>query len=161
MSKTKRKKKSRRSAAENPELDRKFALKSRVDLLDQDYYDKLSPKDKKWLNKFNKESISASFEEKGNLHRTKKLKKECYDRNNARNRDILTREKAANRLGDYEELRETSSNNNHEDYIIEKLDEKDVLQSIEWLADELGKDENDLEDKLINELKEERLPRRK
>lgn len=132
-----------------------------MDLLDQDYYDKLSPKEKKWINKFNKESISASFDEKGNLHKTKKLKKSCYDRNNARNRDILTRAKASNQLSDYEELHETSSNNDYEDFIIEKLDQKDVLQAVEWLANNLDKDERDLENKIIDELKEERLPRRK
>ena len=130
-------------------------MKSRSDLLDQDYMDKLSPKEKKWLNKFNKEYVSASMDEnpKKNLHKTKKLRKECYDANNARNRCELTRAKASNQLNDYEELYETSSNNDYEDFIIEKLDQKDIVESIEWLATELSKDEDALEEKLIDELK--------
>jgi hypothetical protein len=135
-------------------------LKTRVDLLDQDYIDKLSPKERKWLNKFNKEYISASFEEKGNIHKTKRLKKESYDRNNARNRDILTRAKASNQLTDYEELHEETSNNDYEDYIIEELDKKDIIQAVEWLAEELGKDEQALEERLTGELEEESLSKK-
>lgn len=127
----------------------------RADLIDQDYIEKLSPKEREWLNKFNREYVSDTLDRKNlkkNLHRTKKLKKDCDDRNNARNRDVLTRAKAANQLSDYEELTETSSNNDYEDFIIEKLDQKDAIEAVEWLADNLGKDEVDLEDKIINEL---------
>lgn len=150
-----KKKKTRRSIDEYPELEKKFALKSRSDLLDQDYTDKLSPKEKRWLNKFNKEYVSASMDEdpKKNLHKTKKLRKKCYDSNNARNRCELTRAKASNQLNDYEELYETSSNNDYEDFIIEKLDQKDIIQAVEWLATELSKDEDALEEKLIDEVR--------
>lgn len=158
MPKNKKPKKSRRSAEENPDLKPEFNLKTRVDLIDQDYLDKLTPAEKKWLNKFNREYVSASFEEKGNLHRSKKLKKDSYDRNNARNRDVLTRAKASNNLTDYEELHETSSNNDYEDYIIEQLDQKDIVEAIEWMADELGKDEESLEKRVIGEIESKEKP---
>ena len=34
---------------------------------------------------------------KKNLHKTKAGRKDCYDRNNSRNRDVLTRQKAQNK----------------------------------------------------------------
>lgn len=62
-----------------------------------DYIDKLSDKEKQWLNTFCEEYNNANFNHGQKiLHKTKNLKKNCYDRNNARNRDILTRAKASN-----------------------------------------------------------------
>lgn len=81
-------------------LDPGLNLKSRTELLDYDYLDKLSEKELEWLNKFTEEYVNATLNTKNprkNLHRTKSLKKDCYDRNNARNRDVLTRQKAFNK----------------------------------------------------------------
>ncbi len=86
-------KKSRRGRTKYPALDPGLNLKTRTDLIDYDYVDKLSPEEKKWLNKFTEEYVNASVDPKKlkkNLHNTEKLKKDCYDRNNARNRCILT-----------------------------------------------------------------------
>lgn len=91
------KKKNRRELATNPNLDPKYNLKSRTKLLDQDYLHKLNSKELAWLNKFNAEYINAGKElkkENKPFHRTKKLRKDCYDRNNSRNRDILTKQEA-------------------------------------------------------------------
>lgn len=74
-------------------------------MLDYDYIDKLNDKEKAFLDQFSKEFIGASFEKedkkrKGkkrkfkNLHKTAEQVKSCYDANNARNRDVLTRAKA-------------------------------------------------------------------
>lgn len=126
--------------------------------MDQDYLNKLSPKEKDWLNKFNREYVNGSLDSsnpKKNLHRTKKLIKDCYDRNNSRNRDILTREKASNHLIDYESLVEQPGKMDEEDHLIQKLDEKEIAAAVEWLADELDKDYVSLENKLINEYSEE------
>lgn len=136
-------------------------MKTRADLFDQDYLNKLNKKELEWLNKFNKESINASFNETGNLHKTKKLKKSCYDKNNARNRDILTRAKASNQLIDYEELYEETNNNNYEDYLVEELDKKDILEALSWMENELGKADGSLEDKFTDDLEEKELPSRK
>jgi hypothetical protein len=81
-------------SALKPELN----LRSRVELIDYDYIDKLSPDEKAWLNKFTDEYVNDHLDRKdlnNNLHNTKALKKSCGDRNNARNRDILTRIKAS------------------------------------------------------------------
>lgn len=68
--------------------------------MDYDYLNKLSEEELKWLNKFTEEYVNASFDTnkpRNNLHRTKAFRKDCYDRNNARNRDVLTRQKAQNK----------------------------------------------------------------
>ena len=54
-----------------------------------------------WLNKFTEEYVNASLNTKkprSNLHRNKKLRIDCYNRNNSRNRDVLTRGKAMNKI---------------------------------------------------------------
>lgn len=59
--------------------------------MDQDYINDLSDDEKQWLSNFMEEYMSGNFQHKGKkLHRTKKEKKTCYDRNNSRNRDVYT-----------------------------------------------------------------------
>lgn len=159
-----KKKKSKRSQSENANLDPRLNLKTRYELYDQDYIHKLSPKERAWLNKFNKEYITDDLDRENlrkNLHRTKKLKKDCDDMNNARNRDILTRAKASKQIDYFEDMDEDTDNENYEDYLIQKLDEKDAKEAVEWLANELEKDEDKLESSLINEQKAEEFPRKK
>lgn len=72
-------------------------MRSRTELLDYDYLDKLTDKEKKFLNKFTEEYVNASIDTSKkwrNLHKKKAAVRDCYNRNNARNRDILTRQKA-------------------------------------------------------------------
>jgi hypothetical protein len=117
------KKKTRRNSQKYPTLSPGFNLKTRTDLLEIDYVDKLSEQEKFWLNKFNEEYVNASIDRKdrkNNLHKSKDLVKDCYDRNNARNRDVLTRVKAT---GEDYTLRETETYN-PEDQIIENIDRK-------------------------------------
>lgn len=93
----KRKKKSKRSQTKFPALDPKLNLKSRIELIDYDYLDQLSEKDKAWLNKFTEEYVNANLNRKNprkNLHKTKKLKQDCDRRNNLRNVDVWTMTKA-------------------------------------------------------------------
>lgn len=132
-------------------------LKTRYDLYDQDYINKLSPSERDWLNKFNKEYVSGTLDRENpnkNLHNSKELIKDCDDRNNSRNRDVLTRAKASHQLDDYEELIEKTTSNNYEEDIIQELDKKDARAAIEWLAEHLDKDEEKLESKLITELED-------
>ena len=99
-------KKTKRSMAKYPALDPSLNLKTRTGLIDYDYIDQLSDKDKKWLNKFTEEYVGANIpEEKRNLHNTDELKKDCYDRNNARNRDVLTRAEAQGKAFDLEKFK--------------------------------------------------------
>lgn len=132
-------------------------MKTRTELLDQDYLHLLNDKELAWINKFNKEYVGDSLDRKNlrkNLHRTKKLKKDCDDRNNSRNRDILTRAKASNQIIDYHTLVEEANSVSQEDEIIHSLDKNEMLNAISWLADEIDKDEDDLEESLIKDVKE-------
>lgn len=157
--KRRKRNKTRRDKANFPDLDPKYNLRSRLDLLDQDYLDKLTPKELQWLNQFNKEYISASLNKENprkNLHKNKKLRKDCYDRNNSRNRDILTKAKAAKLLTDYEELIEQPNCIDYEDLLINELDKKEARNAIDWIANQLDKDDCKLENELINELKDKK-----
>lgn len=120
-------KKTRRNQNKFPALKPNLNLKSRVELIDYDYIDKLSDKEKSWLNRFTEEYINADLDTKNlkkNLHNTKELKKDCQDRNNARNRDILTREKARGFVVYLEEVVESDLKkdtiNMEEDYTNEE-----------------------------------------
>lgn len=180
----------RRTNAKYPALDPALNLKTRVELVDYDYIDKLSDKEKEWLNTFTNEYVHAEFKSKriqkkkraeseknqaikelkvklaknfkeiSNLvtnanvsvstkNYLKKLlkkvktaykkrlerekafiediyKKEAYDRNNARNRCVLTRAKAQGKAFDIDLVTEKSysSKDSIEDALIEALDAK-------------------------------------
>lgn len=99
MSDENRKKaKNRRAAEKYPALRRELNLKTRYDLIDYDYLDKLSPEELDWLNRFTSEWANADFRHKKKLHRSKKKQREMYNANNARNRCIMTRAKASGML---------------------------------------------------------------
>lgn len=102
-------KKTRRKSTKYPGLKKNLNVKVRQELIDHDYIDKLSEEEKAWLSKFNEEYVSGSFKKtKGgnystkNLHKTKKLRKDCWDRNNWRNNDVLGVTKANGMLKDGE-----------------------------------------------------------
>lgn len=99
-----KKKKNRRSNTKYPALNPGLNLKTRKDLIDYDYLDKLSEKEKDWLNRFTEEYTNARFDHKGK--KIQKQTKDSYDRNNSRNRDILTRIKAEGKLKATETLNE-------------------------------------------------------
>lgn len=102
--------KNKRARTKYPALKPELNLKSRYELIDYDYIDKLSDSNKAWLNKFTEEYVNASLDSENlenNFHSTTELKKDCYRRNNARNRDILTRAKASGTFVSTDELLET------------------------------------------------------
>ena len=99
----------RRELSKYPALDPSLNLKSRTELLDYDYLHKLDEKELEWLNKFTEEYVNANIDTekpRKNLHKNKSLRKDCYDRNNSRNRDVLTRQKASNKTVYLEEIME-------------------------------------------------------
>lgn len=84
-------KKTKRSRTKYPGLVKGVNPKTRWEYLDQDYIDKLSDSEKEWLSNFNEEWLSGNFNHEGEqLHKTPEEKRECYTRNNARNRDLYT-----------------------------------------------------------------------
>lgn len=126
MLKKKKKGKSARQRTLYPGLEKKVNLKSRIDLIDYDYLDKLTPKEKLWLSNFTEEYISGNFKHRGKpLHITQKEKKECYDRNNARNRDTYTKARLGAGLDKIEEAVMITEGNPEEAQVmlIDMLDE--------------------------------------
>lgn len=98
MEKRKRGRPRKRSEILYPGLDKAAHPKMRQDLLDQDYVDKLSDKEKAWLSKFNEEYAGGSFKKNPddtysdeNIHKTQKERRECYTRNNVNRKCTLTR----------------------------------------------------------------------
>lgn len=106
-----KKKINRREQAKYPALEKKFNLLSRQDMLDFDYIEKLNDTEKEWLNKFVEEEVNASFRHKKPLNKTSEQRKRCYTNNNARNRDVLTRNKAIGNVDNLENVKETSQLN--------------------------------------------------
>jgi hypothetical protein len=94
-------------------------LKTRIDLIDYDYINKLSEAEKKWLNQFTEEYTIASFKSKRNII---KDRKDSYNRNNARNRCIYTRSKASGYLDYLEDL---------------KLNENEMIEDQESLMNDI------------------------
>lgn len=125
--------KTKRSKTRFPGLVREVNPKTRWEHIDHDYLDKLSDKEKEWLSNFNEEYLSGNFNHKGKkLHRTKKEKRECYSRNNARNRDWFTINRTKGWVVDSQDhmaVIESKQNNDpqsQENTVIELLDLKDA-----------------------------------
>lgn len=98
--------KNKRSKNKFSALDPKLNLKSRAELIDFDYVDKLTDKEKEFLNTFSEEFNNANFSHgKKILHKSRALKKDCYGMNNRRNRDILTRAKAMGNIEYIEDIK--------------------------------------------------------
>lgn len=69
------------------------------------YAKKLPSDSREWLNRFSEEYVCANMNHKGDrIHDTKELVKSIYDKNNARNRCIYTREKAQGCLNYLEDI---------------------------------------------------------
>lgn len=121
----KAKKRKKRDSIAHPGLDKKLFSKIKQEYHDIDYAHTLDDKSKKWLSQFMEEHLGAQLNEqtlknkynRKPLHKTKKRVKDCYDRNNARQRDIYGLSKATGRLDDY-------NSSGVSDY-IDKLSEKD------------------------------------
>jgi hypothetical protein len=124
----KAKKKTKRSVTKNPNLTKNLYSKIKQQFFDIDYIDKLSDKEKEWLNHFMGEYLNANLKEgKKKLHRTKALKKDCFDRNNARNRDIYGRSRVGGKLDSLDEqliakLEEEHLDEEFEERVIDKID---------------------------------------
>jgi hypothetical protein len=90
----------RRNNVKYAALKPEYNLKTRKEEIEDiaSYANKLSPKDKEWLNKFVEEEINADFRHNRKLNKTKASRRIIYTRNNARNRDVFSRAKAQGKL---------------------------------------------------------------
>ena len=109
--KPKKKAKNRRNTDKFSAIKPELNLKIRRDEIEDvaEYFDKLPLEAKRWMNKFVEEYVNDKLDRdnlKNNLHNTKKLKQSCDARNNSRNKDILSREKASGLINYIEDSRE-------------------------------------------------------
>lgn len=134
----KKKKRSLRSKSKHPGLKKSLNLKVRQELIDYDYIDKLTDEEKDWLNRFSEEYNGAKFKKtktgkfsSKNLHKGE-MRKDCYNRNNWRNNDVYSVEKAKNMLKDNKtmvsHLEEESfkTPSEIEDVLIEEIDKNSL-----------------------------------
>lgn len=99
-------------------LDKKSNRINIQSLLDFDYLDKLTDKEKEYLSQFAQEYYSADFRGDKPIHK-KKHKKKIYNSNNARNRDTLSLVQA---FGMLDQLEEKTSAFDGEEYLNTKID---------------------------------------
>ena len=79
-----------------PALNFKRQVKTRLDQLETDYLDQLSPSEKDFLNRFLEETVIANFDHKG--EQLYDDRRPHYHANNARNRCQYTKAKAMGTL---------------------------------------------------------------
>lgn len=132
-----------RSKLKYPTFDVKRAVVNRREELEVDYLNKLNDDEKAWLNQFQEEYVIANFGKKDNpedkaklLDKSDKHRKDCYNNNNRRNRDILINARVRGLMNRVESDAHLShfmdtdqTNYNHtEDQINGFLDEKARLK---------------------------------
>lgn len=131
--KTKKEKKIRRNSKggekrrqeQYPGLKPGLHPKARGEYMDYDYIHKLDHKAKEFLSGFSEEHYGGSFQHKGKILNKKKAdRRDCYNRNNARNRDTISRSRTRGWIepieGNVSAIDKKSEN--PEDFIIEMLD---------------------------------------
>lgn len=106
----KKKKKHKYLTQKYPALNPKYQVGNRRELLgDIDYIDKLSEKEKRWLNAFLSETVITNFKHSGpKLYKKVEDKRALYRENNKRNIDIYNALKLKNTLA-YAGLYKTDS----------------------------------------------------
>ena len=144
MPKQEPKKKNRRNQARFPALDKKYNLKFREDFLDCPYVNGVKNKDgstairsmtdeeKDWLNKFNEETVVASFSKDNsqNLYQNKEDQKNFYKENNKRRICIFNYAKSTGLLDSFETdkydmlISKRVESIDYENLIINDLDRK-------------------------------------
>ncbi len=74
------------------EFQRNFLPRNIRWMFDMDYLAKLSPREARWMQKFIREYINGNVR-KGDrtaLHKSAALRRDCYARKNAQNRDMMS-----------------------------------------------------------------------
>lgn len=96
-----KKKKTRRSQYKYPAVESSVNLITRKEEIEdvKSYFNQLNDEEKAWMNSFMEEEVCANFNHGGKkINKSKKDRKKVYDKNNARNRCIYTRENAQSKL---------------------------------------------------------------
>jgi hypothetical protein len=125
--KQKKIKKNLRARTKFPALKPHLNLKTRYEEIKDvlSYVDQLNEKEKAFLNAFVSEWINADFQHGGKiLHKGKKKRKLCTDRNNARNRCELTKARASGNIGSLSDLSQKDESVENIDNVIDVIDLK-------------------------------------
>lgn len=157
MSKKKEPIKKKRDREKYPALNPRVNAKTRFEVLDMDYLKKLTDEELKFMDQFMAEYVSGAFkkDENGeysdnNFYKTPEERRECYNRNNTRNRCALT---VSNATG------QTYRADNIEDF-MDSLTDVDYLHDFvntfsDKVIDEYEGDYNRVEDKLLEEMRKD------
>lgn len=126
---TRKKKPTRYSQTKNVGLKKEFFSRIKQEYHDIDYCDKLSDKEKDWLSRFMQEDLGANFSHKGGkIYRSKRDRKACYDRNNARQRDIYGIAKATGKVIDIEYEPNTEEvDDTYESRLYDSLEQSEII----------------------------------
>ena len=110
-------------AAFKPSLNLRTRYEELADI--SEYINDLPEKAKQWMNSFVSEFVHADFNHGGTIrHKTKKLRNACYNKNNARNRDVLTQAKAQGTAVVFSQINDKDDSVDEMDRMIEALDRK-------------------------------------
>lgn len=123
-----------------PGLNVKRMVSNRKEYVDYDYVEGLDDTAKDFLNRFTEEYYIANFKHKGKkLGRKKKDRKDSYDRNNQRNRDLYSKAKVTGLL-DNAPTKEYLQSKLDNQYLEHFTDQEDIL--IELLFSDKKLDES-------------------
>jgi hypothetical protein len=130
-----KKKQTRRSKVKHAALKPEYNLKTRFEEISDmhSYMHKLTDKQKDWLNRFAEEYVNASFPNpekdpekfKKRLHKSKKRMKSCYDKNNSRQRDVLTKAIACGKVMSFDKVIKDIEKDEVQELDIEELIDND------------------------------------
>jgi hypothetical protein len=124
----------RRRRASFPGLTKQFFSRIKQEYHDIDYVEQLTEKQKDFLSRFMDEWLGAKLNNEGKVfHKSKKMRRKCFNMNNSRNRDIYSIAKARGNIRYYPNLLELMENNNatdnYEGVLIDYIDKKSSSDS--------------------------------
>lgn len=135
--------KNRRNQEKYPALRPELNLKTRQELIDYDYLDKLSPKELQWLNDFTEETVNTKFDRDNldnNINFKLEHKQEADRANNRRKTDLYLKLKVGNMLDDWEDYKTRVAS---AEEILEEFDELSDSDSYPENGSETSNDESD------------------
>ena len=140
-----------------PALNPRLNAKTRFEVLDMDYLKKLSDLDLKFMNQFMGEYVSGAFRKnehgdysEDNFHKTPEERRECYTRNNTRNRCGLTVSNATGQTVRSDDISELVDNLSSSEYT---LGDGNALS--DFICDEYGGSYQQLEEELLEEMEKD------
>ena len=159
MSKKKDKGRKKRDLEKYPALNPRLNAKTRFEVLDMDYIKKLNKSELEYLNQFMGEYVSGAFKKtsegeysEDNMHKTTKERRECYTRNNTRNRCGLT---VSNATG------QTYRSDDIAGFMDSLTDTDSMVNGVncfsDYVIDEFGGDNEEFELSIVKEMYEDYL----